>query len=183
MSDQPQASLTAQVRRGAPPEGEYSPEFTGVWADYEVTNTGTDPILVLTERGHGQSSGSTGAPIPQSVWVTQGPDGSARLSKQVFSAPSGMLPTDPWRAPAVLLEPGASLAGEVFALEPLATDVPAVSDSLTHEEQPFTGGGSTVQICIQVAASRGPEAYNDEITMDSPGRALVCSPVLDVPES
>lgn len=176
------ADITATIERGPAPTEAYSTDQAGLWVRYTVTNTGETPLLVLTDRGHAQSAQSSAPEIDSSVWVSGTDDGVVRLSKQVFFAPGGVLPTDPWRAPAVLIDPGESVEGEAFALEPLRTDLPAAGQTLTHDEQPVADDLTGVEVCVQIAPSAGPDAYNDEISMTTEGRSLVCSAVLDLPE-
>lgn len=64
---------------------------------------------------------------------------------------------------------------------PLRGDLPELSEAMVHDEQPLTTTPTQVEVCVQVAPSPGPTTYNDEITMDSPGRALVCSGPLALP--
>lgn len=154
----------------------------GLQVSYTVTNDGDSPLLVLTERGHDQSSSSTAPREPGSVWVSQASPDVARLSKQVFSTTPGTLLYAPWRAPAALVEPGGSLDGQMSVPLPLRGDLPEVSEVLVHDEQPLTTTPEQLEVCVQVAPSPGPTAYNDEITMDSPGRALVCTGPTALPE-
>lgn len=153
----------------------------GLRVSYTVTNDGDAPLLILTERGHDQSSSSTAPREPDSVWVSQASSDVARLSKQVFSTTPGTLLYAPWRAPATLVAPGDSLEGQMSARLPLRGDLPEVSEAMVHDEQPLAATPGQVEVCVQVAPSPGPTAYNDEITMDSPGRALVCTDPLALP--
>ena len=154
----------------------------GLRVSYTVTNDGDAPLLVLTERGHDQSGSSTAPREPASVWISQASPDVARLSKQVFSTTPGTLLYAPWRAPAVLVDPGGHLDGEMSVPLPLRGDLPEVSEAMVHDEQPLTATPTAVEVCVQVAPSPGPTAYNDEITMDSPGRALVCTGPLGLPD-
>lgn len=162
-------------------EATLAPAEQTLRVSYTVTNDGDAPLLVLTERGHDQSSSSMAPREPGSVWVSQAAPEVARLSKQVFSTTPGTLLYAPWRAPATLVEPGGTLSGEMTAPLPLRGDLPEVSEALVHDEQPLTTTPGQVEVCVQVALSPGPTAYNDEITMDSPGRALVCTDPLALP--
>lgn len=176
----PEASIAAEVTREAGPTGDDAPEQIGLLVRYEVTNTGAEPLLVVAERGHAQSNRSSAPPVPEPAWVSAGADGAARVSKQVFDAPSGVLPTDPWSAPAQLVPPGADLDGAIVVTEPLRTDLPAVRQTLTHDEQPLHGALSTMEVCIQVAPSTGEESDNNRVTMNTFDRSLVCTTV-DIP--
>lgn len=181
---EPEALATLEVSMRVAPATStaYSPDQEGLAVSYTVTNDGTAPLLVVTERGHAQASSTTAPAVPESVWVSAASEnGAARLSKQVFDVPSGVLPTAPWRAPAVLVPPGDSVEGQMFALLPLRGDLPPVGETLTHEERPLSVDATSVELCVQVAPSPGPDAYNDEITMSFPGRTLVCSDVLPLP--
>lgn len=180
-STQEAAVTTEPAPARASIEATLSPDEQGLLVSYTVTNDGDAPLLVLTERGHAQSNVSTAPPEPESVWVSQASPDVARLSKQVFSTTPGTLLSAPWRAPATLVEPGASLDGQMSVSLPLRTDLPEVSEAMVHDEQPLTTSPGQVEVCVQVAPSPGPTAYNDEITMDSPGRALVCTGPLALP--
>lgn len=162
-------------------EATVSHDEQGLLVSYTVTNDGDAPLLVLTERGHDQSNSSSAPREPGSVWVSEASPGVARLSKQVFGTTPGTLLYAPWRAPAALVDPGERLDGEMSVPLPLRGDLPEVSEALVHDEQPLTAAPDQVEVCVQVAPSPGPTAYNDEITMDSPGRALVCTGPLELP--
>lgn len=162
-------------------EATVSRDERGLQVFYTVTNDGDAPVLVLTERGHDQSDSSTAPREPGSVWVSQASPDVARLSKQVFDTTPGTLLYAPWRAPAALVDHGERLDGEMSVPLPLRGDLPDASEALVHDEQPLTASPTLVEVCVQVAPSAGAEAYNDEITMDSPDRVLVCTGPLAVP--
>lgn len=178
------ATLSARLEPGelgAPyPEG-----IAGLTVSYTVTNDGSEPVLVVLERGHSQSSSSTAPASPAAAWVGAGSaHGVARLSKQIFDAPSGATLTTPWRAPAQLLAGGESLEGSVLVPLPLRPDLPATSDVLTVGDRPLAGDERQVEICVQVAPDPRavyPDAFVDEITHATPGRSLVYSDPAPLP--
>ncbi len=180
-SPQDAAVTTEPASVRASIEATVSRDEQGLRVSYTVTNDGEAPLLVLTERGHDQSGSSTAPREPESVWVSQASPDAARLSKQVFSTTPGTLLHAPWRAPAALVDGGGHLNGEMSVPLPLRGDLPDVSEAMVHDEQPLTTAPTQVEVCVQVAPSPGPTAYNDEITMDSPGRALVCTGPLALP--
>ena len=180
-STQEAAVTTEPAPARASIEASVSRDERGLRVSYVVTNDGDVPVLVLTERGHDQSGSSTAPREPESVWVTQASPDVARLSKQVFSTTPGTLLYAPWRAPAALVDRGGHLDGEMSVPLPLRGDLPELSEAMVHDEQPLTTTPTQVEVCVQVAPSPGPTTYNDEITMDSPGRALVCSGPLALP--
>lgn len=175
------ATVEAELRTALATSETYAPDLTGLAVTYTVTNTGDTPLIVLTERGHAQSGSSTAPDEPGSVWVSGAGDGVARLSKQVFDAPQDVLLPAPWRAPGVLVDPGASVEGEMFAPLPLRTDLPPVGETMVHDEQELVVEPDLAEVCVQVAPSPGPDAHNDEITMGTPGKGLACTDALPLP--
>lgn len=179
------ATVTAKLSRG--PLGDPFPAgVDGLRVSYTVTNRGSDPILVVTERGHDQSSDSVAPAAPESAWVGAGETaGVARLSKQVFDAPGGVELAAPWRAPAELVDAGSSVQGSMKAPLPLRPDLPRSTEALTVQDEPLSGEATSVEICVQVAPdprAQHPDAFTDEITHGTPGRRLVCSEPQTVPQ-
>lgn len=181
------ASLVAQVSPPGELGAPYPSGIQGVTVTYTVTNQGSDPVVVIFERGHGQSSSSTAPQTPEAAWVgASDSPGIARLSKQIFDAPGEATLATPWRAPAQLVQGGESVEGRMLVPFPLRADLPSSSDILTVTDQPLAGDERQVEVCVQVAPdprASHPGAFVDEITHATPGRTLICSEPEQLPEA
>ena len=173
-----QVQITAQTVAG-PLGGPYPANIEGLVVQYTVTNEGDEPVLVAQERGHDQNADSVAPATDESAWVGAGSaPGVARVSKQVFDAPGGIELAAPWRAPALLVDPGSSVDGTMLVPLPLRPDLPRSSASILVDDEPLAGDESSVEVCVQVAPdprAAHPETFTDEITHATPGRQLVCT--------
>ncbi|MFK5582651.1 hypothetical protein [Serinicoccus sp. LYQ131] len=178
-------SVDASATPATAPEG-FTAGLEGVLVTYTVTNDGPEPIKVATDRGSGQTRSSVTASA--AVWVSAGssPD-VARLSKQVFGIPDGVLPTDLHRVGSATVEPGGTLEDTAFVTLPLATDLPEGTRTITVTEDPLQDPAAVtgVEVCVQLAPGPEPgqeEPYASTIAANASGTTTVCSEVVELPE-
>ncbi|ANS80276.1 hypothetical protein SGUI_2880 [Serinicoccus hydrothermalis] len=178
------ASVTATVEPGSAPEG-FTSGLEGLLVSYSVTNEGAEPIKVATDRAAAQARSATQAPA--AVWTSAGSEEDvARLSKQVFGIPDGVLPNEVHRATSVTVEPGATTEDSAFLPLPLQPELPSGGETITVTESPLTDPDAVrrLEVCVQIAPGPTPgqeEPFASTIAADAGDTALVCSEPIPLP--
>jgi len=179
------ATVEAAAALREAPDG-FTRGVEGVQVSYTVTNDGSEPIKVATDRAPAQAASVVAA--PEAVWTSAGSDADVvRLSKQVFGLPDGVLPSSLHRAASATVEPGSSTQDTAFVPLPLRPELPNGTETITVTELPLGDPGAVrrLEICVQIAP--GPpvgqdEPYASTIAADAPDTALACSDPIELPE-
>jgi hypothetical protein len=161
---------------------EVTPGPTSVAVSWSLTNTGTDPLLVVNRLP--RASGATVVYDPEVAYVVGGDDGLVQIASQLFDVPetdrldSAQLP----RAGATEVEPGDVLTQDLTVPVPLVRSSPwgdDLGDGPIELPYPVT----SVQYCLGVVAgslqpSWGAGRTGEEILLSHGGPAVGAQHVL-----
>ena len=157
----------------------------GLVVDYELVNTGTEPVLVEDRVPDSLGSGVLPRTLdPERAWVYLA-DGHLRVSKQGFSPAPGVRFIAAPVTGARLLGAHGHLAGRAWVPLPPRLDVPG--PQFQAPRTPIDPRTTEVQLCLQLGSpanarpsTSGPSVL--EVPVAAPGpKDLLCSPIVGLP--
>lgn len=174
------AAINATIAIGTPGTDRYPADHEGLVAEYIITNTADQPIVVANGIDPLQSGRAVRSSDEESVWVTMDETGVVRLSKQIFDVDPRVLHESPYEANAIRLDPGESVTARAYASIPLQYVGPQETTEILFDgPYQLSSEAAEVQVCIEIApATTG----RDVIRHTSSGRELICSDPVALPE-